>query len=98
MFYDLELISTTNQPEGTSYSIKLTNKSGHIIRQNNIYLSFPFKTQNGIQGNPFKIDANGNKLNIKDKEELVVNAFAPKKTGTIAEELARWQLLFRLLN
>jgi hypothetical protein len=75
----LELISTTNQPEGISYSIKLTNKSGHIIKQNNIYLSFPLKTQNGIQGNPFKIETNGNKLNIKDNEELIVNAFAPKK-------------------
>jgi hypothetical protein len=75
----LEIISTTNQPEGVSYSIKLTNNSGHVIKQNNIYVSFPIKTQNGTQGNPFKIEATGKKLNIKNNEEIIVNVFALKK-------------------
>ncbi|MDQ0914581.1 hypothetical protein [Paenibacillus sp. V4I5] len=76
----LEIVNKTNQPEGVSYSIKLTNESGHVIKQNNIYLSFPLKTQdNGILGNTFKIEATGNKLNIKDNEELIVNVFALKK-------------------
>lgn len=75
----LEILIKTNQPEGVSYSIKLTNKSGHVIKQNNIFISFPIKTQNEVLGNPFKIEASGNKLNIKDNEEIIVTAFVLKK-------------------
>lgn len=73
----LEVINTTTLPEGISYSIKLTNSSKYTIKQNNVFLSYPIETVNGLKGNEFKIEAKNNKLDIKPNEELVLQAFAP---------------------
>jgi hypothetical protein len=73
----LEIINRTELPEGISYTIKLSNKSKHLIRQNSVFISYPFKTQNGSKGNEFKVEAKNNKLDIKPNEEIVLNAFTP---------------------
>ncbi|QGQ97674.1 hypothetical protein EHS13_23670 [Paenibacillus psychroresistens] len=73
----LELVNISKLPQGTSYAIKLKNGSKHIIKQNVVYLSYPIKQPNGQTGNKFKIEANGNKLDIKPNEVITLNVFAP---------------------
>ncbi|MFE0556860.1 hypothetical protein ACFW1P_13140 [Paenibacillus sp. NPDC058910] len=75
----LELIEQTEEANGKVFTLKLHNKSSHIIVQNIVYLSFPIKVENGIRGNDFKIEARNNKLNINPGEELLLTVFAPKE-------------------
>jgi len=73
----LEIIDRTELPEGISYIIKLSNKSKHLIKQNNVYFSYPIKIENGSKGNEFKVEAKNNKLDIKPNEEILLNVFTP---------------------
>jgi hypothetical protein len=73
----LEFINHSTSPVGNSYAIKLTNGSKHVIKQNVVYLSYPLKLPNGQMGNKFKIEAIGNKLDIKPNEVINLNVFAP---------------------
>lgn len=73
----LEIIDRSELPEGIAYTIKLTNSSKHTIKQNNVYISYPFKIANGTKGNDFKVEAKNNKLNIKPDEEIILSAFTP---------------------
>jgi len=75
----LELIEQKEEANGKVFTLKLHNKSSHIIVQNNVYLSFPIKVENGIRGNDFKIEARNNKLNINPGDELLLTVFAPKE-------------------
>lgn len=75
----IELKEQKEELDGTMFTLKLHNKSSHMIVQNNVYLSFPIKIENGTQGNDFKIEARNNKLNIDPGEELLLTAFAPKE-------------------
>lgn len=75
----LELKEQKIELNGIIFTLRLQNKSSHIIVQNNVYLSFPIKIENGISGNGFKVEANNNKLNIKPGEELLLTVFAPKE-------------------
>ncbi|WP_339291196.1 hypothetical protein MKY48_23635 [Paenibacillus sp. FSL W8-0187] len=76
----LELIEQTEEANGKVFTLKLHNKSSHIIVQNIVYLSFPIKVENGFRGNDFKIEARNNKLNINPGEELLLTVFAPKES------------------
>lgn len=73
----LEIIDRTELPEGISYTIKLANHSKHLIKQNNVYLSYPIKTESGTKGNVFKVEAQNNKLDLKPDEEIMLQAFTP---------------------
>ncbi|MFG1731055.1 hypothetical protein [Paenibacillus sp. 843] len=75
----LELVEQKEESNGTMFTLKLQNKTSHIIVQNNVYLSFPIKIENGAKGNDFKIEARNNKLNIDPGEELLLTVFAPKE-------------------
>ncbi|MGG4345710.1 hypothetical protein [Paenibacillus lautus] len=75
----LELVEQKEELNGKIFTLKLHNKSGHIIVQNNVYLSFPIKIENGSKGNDFKIEARNNKLNIDPGEEILLTVFAPKE-------------------
>ncbi|NRD78517.1 hypothetical protein HPT25_14215 [Bacillus sp. BRMEA1] len=60
------------------YYIKLTNDSDFVIKQNNVFISFPIKVgQGGYKGNAYKVEAKGNKLDIQPGEEITLNAFMP---------------------
>lgn len=65
------------KPHGLTYSLKLQNNSKHVIKQNNVYLSYPIKTENGSRENEFKVEAKNNKLDIQPGEELLLTIFAP---------------------
>lgn len=75
----LELLGGNQAPNGLIYTIKLSNQTDLLIKQNNVYLSFPIKTESGSKGNEFKIEAKNNKLNIKPGEEVLLTVFAPKE-------------------
>ena len=75
----LEVINRAEDPNGVSYTIKLSNKSSHTIKQNIVFISYPIKTSNGSKGNEFKVEARNNKLNIKPNEEVILNAYTPKE-------------------
>jgi hypothetical protein len=78
---NIKIVNHSEQPDGVTFSLQLINGSSHVILQNNVFLSFPFKVENGKGqvGNNFKIKAIKNKLNIKPKEEVLLIVFAPKK-------------------
>ena len=74
----LELIEQKTLEEGISYSIKLTNGSDYVIKQNNVFVSFPIKLgETGYKGNDYKVEAEGNKLDIQPGEKITLNVFMP---------------------
>ena len=75
---ELELIEQKTLEEGISYSIKLTNGSDSIIKQNTVFVSFPIKIdENGYKGNQYTVEAKGNKLDIKSGEKITLDVFMP---------------------
>ncbi|RUS41957.1 hypothetical protein [Cohnella sp. AR92] len=75
----LEVINRAEDLNGVFYTIKLSNKSNHIIKQNNVFFSYPFKTDSGSKGNEFMVEAKNNKLDIKPNEEVILSVFTPKE-------------------
>ena len=74
----LEIVTKTKLPEGIVYSIKMTNGSSFLIKQNNVYISYPFRTgENSKSLNKAKIETEGNKLDIRPGDEVILNAFIP---------------------
>jgi hypothetical protein len=74
----LELIKKQTLKEGILYSIKLINGSDFIIKQNNVFVSFPIKiSQTSYKGNKYKVEAKGNKLDINPGEKITLNVFMP---------------------
>ncbi|SED09211.1 hypothetical protein [Paenibacillus sp. GP183] len=75
------LVDKSEQPSGTAYTFKLSNKSNYVIVENELYLSYPITSNNGLQrqGNKLKVEATGNKLNISPGNELMLNFFVPKE-------------------
>ncbi|MDP5274976.1 hypothetical protein [Chengkuizengella axinellae] len=73
----IELIEKVELKDGVSYSIKLINESEFNLKQNNVYLSYPIKTERGSSGNEFKVEATGNRTNIEPNEQIILNLFTP---------------------
>ncbi len=64
------IVDIKQLPEGTDYSLKLKNGSPYLIKQNTVYLSYP-------KLKPWKIEATGNKLDIKPNDEVLLAVFTP---------------------
>lgn len=60
------------------YNFTIKNNSSYSIKQNAIYFSYNIKTKNGVKSNPFKIEAKGNKIEVKPKENVTVSVVVPK--------------------
>ncbi len=75
----LDIINRAEDPNGVSYTIRLSNKSSHTIKQNIVFISYPIKTSNGSKGNEFKVAARNNKLDIRPNEEVILSAYTPKE-------------------
>lgn len=73
----LELIKTVTREEGISYSIKLINGSDFVIKQNDVFVFYPIKIQGGYKGSEYKVEAKGNKLDIKPGEKVTLDVFMP---------------------
>lgn len=78
MKVDIKIISKSELPEGNSYALKLTNTSPYLIKQNAVYLSYPIKTGTSSSWNKCKVEATGNKLDIKPNEEVDLNVFVDR--------------------
>ncbi|CRK83412.1 hypothetical protein [Neobacillus massiliamazoniensis] len=60
------------------YSIKLINGSDSVIKQNNVFVSYPIiTTTNVIKSNEYKVEVKGNKLDIQPGETITLKAFMP---------------------
>ncbi|WP_456278919.1 hypothetical protein [Bacillus sp. AK128] len=73
----IKLVEKQEMEDGISYTINLVNGSDYVIKQNNVYLYYPIKTDTGSKGNEFKVEARGNKLNIEPNEEVTLTIFTP---------------------
>jgi len=74
----LALTKTETFENGLSYTIKLKNDSDFIIKQNNVFVSYPIKQgESGLKGNPYTVEAEGNKLDIQPGEEITLHVFMP---------------------
>ncbi|WP_422657535.1 hypothetical protein ACK8P5_17470 [Paenibacillus sp. EC2-1] len=65
--------------DGTRFTLRLQNNSKYTIVQNNVYLSFPIKIENGSKSNDYKIEAKQNKLHIKPGEEVMLTVYTAKE-------------------
>lgn len=71
-----ELIKKQTLNGAISYSIALINSSDFVIKQNNVFISYPIKIKEGIyKGNDYKVEALGNKLDIQPGEKITLNVF-----------------------
>lgn len=74
----LDLIEQKTLEEGISYSIRLTNGSDYVIKQNTVFVSFPLKHgESAYKGNEYTVEATGNKLDIQPEEKITLNVFMP---------------------
>lgn len=74
----LEVVSKSELPEGINYAIKLKNGSSFIIKQNSVYISYPMRNgSSGYIDNKAKVEAEGNKLDIRPGEEIILSVFIP---------------------
>lgn len=74
----LEFVSKSKLPEGIGYALKLKNGRSFLIKQNTVYISYPVRNGNsGYILNKAKVEAVGNKLDIRPGEEITLNAFIP---------------------
>jgi len=74
----LELIEQKTFEEGISYSIKLTNGSDYVLKQNTVFVSFPIKQgESAYKGNKYTVEATGNKLDIQPGEKITLDVFMP---------------------
>ena len=71
----LDLIEQKTLEEGISYSIKLTNGSDYVVKQNTVFVYFPIKPSGS--SNKYTVEATGNKLDIQPEEKITLNVFMP---------------------
>lgn len=76
---NIRITNTQRIPSsGTAYTLVLKNTSQYLIKQNSVYLSYPIKhDESGHTINKCKVEAVGNKIDIKPDEEVMLNVFIP---------------------
>ncbi|MFL0270154.1 hypothetical protein [Candidatus Clostridium radicumherbarum] len=80
MSINIRITNTQSMPSGTAYTLVLKNTSKYLIKQNSVYLSYPIKQGNsGVMTNKCKVEATGNKIDIKPNEEVILNVFVPSE-------------------
>ncbi|WP_088015009.1 hypothetical protein [Gottfriedia acidiceleris] len=77
----INLVQKKRNHNNTIYIFRFRNESKQLIKQCNVYLRYHVLLKQGIQLSPFKIEAMGNKLNIKPKEKLTIKVTIPKEKG-----------------
>lgn len=73
----IKIANTQRMQSGTGYSIVMKNASPYLIKQNSVYISYPIKHGNGQTMNKCKVEATGNKIDIKPDEEVTLSVFIP---------------------
>lgn len=77
----IEVVNESILPYGIGYVLKLRNESEQVIVQNNVYVSFPITNieKSKFLMNKCKVEASGNRINIKPDEEVFLRVFIPKE-------------------
>ena len=73
----IRIANTQRNYSGTSYTLELKNASRYLIKQNSVYLSYPIIQGESRQTNSCKVEATGNKIDIKPNEEVTLHVFIP---------------------
>ncbi|MFF3025372.1 hypothetical protein ACFVRR_22470 [Gottfriedia sp. NPDC057948] len=74
----VELVKKEAIKEGNLYTLKLINSSYFVIKQNNVFVTYPLKiNENAYKGNGYKVEAKGNKLDIQPGEKITLIVFMP---------------------
>lgn len=74
----VELVKKEKRPGIIIYTIKLINGSNFVLKQNNVYVSFPIEiNQNAQKGNEYKVEVKGNKLDIQPGEKYTMHVIMP---------------------
>lgn len=74
----IELVKKEAIKEGNLYTLKLINNSDFVIKQNNVFVTYPLKiNENAYKGNEYKVEAKGNKLDIQPGEKITLSVFMP---------------------
>lgn len=74
----LALMKTERFENGISYTIHLKNDSDFVIKQNNVFVSYPIKLgESGLKDNQYTVEAEGNKLDIQPGEKITLHVFMP---------------------
>jgi len=75
---ELKLVKEEKIDKGISYKVKLINNSNFVLKQNNVYVYYPIKKRENVYGNnPYKVEAEGNKINIEAGEEVNLDIYMP---------------------
>ncbi|MBM6602317.1 hypothetical protein [Priestia megaterium] len=75
---ELKLLKEEKIGKGIVYKVKLTNNSNSVLKQNNVYVYYPIKKRENVYGNnPYKVEAEGNKLDIKPGEKVNLDIYMP---------------------
>ncbi|KQU25078.1 hypothetical protein ASG61_18985 [Bacillus sp. Leaf75] len=75
---ELKLLKEEKIGKGIAYKVKLTNNSNSVLKQNNVYVYYPIKKRENVYGNnPYKVEAEGNKLDIKPGEKVNLDIYMP---------------------
>lgn len=84
---ELSITNKQELPNGTAYTITLDNQSSLTIAENQVYLEFHKISSDGksLSGTGIKVEAEGNRLNIKPGESLTLTAFV--ESGCLTENL-----------
>ncbi|WP_142288234.1 hypothetical protein [Bacillus sp. EAC] len=78
---NINLINKKRNKHNTIYTFKLYNNSTQTIKQSSVYLHYNIKLPQGVRNNPFKVEAKGNKLNIKPDEKVTLTVTIPNESG-----------------
>ena len=77
------IINIQSSSENKAYTIEVTNETGYELTHLEFFLSYPIKTENGSESNPFVIEgkpeALKKPLNIKSGESIKFSIVAPIK-------------------
>lgn len=76
----IKIVDTRIQEREIVYTLKLKNGSSYIIKQNAVYLSYPIiLSPSSSMTNKCKVEATGNKLDIKPDEEVLLTVIMPNE-------------------
>ncbi|MCO1603497.1 hypothetical protein [Desulfosporosinus nitroreducens] len=88
----LEVVSKQELRDGINYIITLKNGSSLLIKHNTVYVSYSVKNGNNSHvSNKAKVEADGNKIDIRPGEEVTLNAFIPSVFDTNKVDQRRLQ-------
>lgn len=73
----IQLVKEKSLGKVRTYMLKITNKTDHVIAQNEVYLFYPINKDNGTNQNDLVVRGKNNDLNIQPGCEVKLNFYVP---------------------